>query len=135
MTKIKEKIQEKLQKRALNKAIINLIGYMGDYYISNRDKELQINIEEEKLSFFDELNFDLPSWEEIAKQAKIIYKNFDDIVVTKVVYKFNLIMIEKQLVVSAKDSDIFLKNNNFVNLNIKSAENVEIYRVLCQMVR
>ena len=67
MTKIKEKIQEKLQKRALNKAIINLIGYMGDYYISNRDKELQINIEEEKLSFFDELNFDLPSWEEIAK--------------------------------------------------------------------
>ena len=107
------------------------MGYMGDYYISNKDRELQFNMEEEKLSFFDKLNFDLPSWEEISKQAKIIYKNFDDTVATKVVYKFSLIMIEKNLVVSAKDSDILLKNNNFVNLNIKSSENVEIYRVLC----
>lgn len=123
--KLRDKIHAFLQEKALDKAIKQLIGDIGEYYIF--EDKLLFKIEEEKIKLLNELDFILPSWEEIAKVAKTIYKNFDKKVATKVVYEFGYLAQEKDLVVSAENSDIALGFNNFTNLIIKNADNVKIY--------
>lgn len=123
--KLRDKIHTSLQKKVLDKAIKQLTGDIGDYYID--ENRLLFRIKEEKVKLLNELNFVLPSWEEISKVAKKYYKNFDETVATKIVYEFSYLTQEKDLVVNAKNSDIVLGNNNFTNLIIKDANNVKIY--------
>lgn len=122
---LKDKIHTSLQEKVLDKAIKQLIGDIGDYYID--ENRLLFRIKEEKVKLLNELNFVLPSWEEISKLAKKYYKNFDDTVTSKVVYEFSYLTEEKDLVVNAKNSDVVLGNNNFTNLIINDANNVKIY--------
>ena len=63
--KLKEKIHNKLQEKALNKALLETIGNIGDNYIS--EDRLKIIFERDKLENFNELNFVLPSWNKIEK--------------------------------------------------------------------
>ena len=123
--KLRDKIHTSLQKKVLDKAIKQLTGDIGDYYIDKN--RLLFRIKEEKVKLLNELSFVLPSWEEISKVAKKYYKNFDETVATKIVYEFSYLTQEKDLVVNAKNSDIVLGNNNFTNLIIKDANNVKIY--------
>jgi len=125
--KINKKIHKNLQEKALDKAIKKLVGgaYFGYWHID--DGKLFFKVEDKVIKFMEDLNFDLPSWNEISKYAKKIYKNFDDTVADNVMYNFSFLTEEKDLRISAKDSDIVLGHNNFTNLIITDANNVKVY--------
>jgi len=122
---LNEKRHKKLQEKALDNAIKKLIPDIGDYYID--DKRLLFKVKDEKIELLEKLHFSLPSWYVISSIAKTLYKEFDDTVATKVVYEFSYLSEEKELLVSAKNSDIVLGYNNFTNLIINDANNVKIY--------
>lgn len=122
--KTRDKIHEFLQEKALNTAILKTVGDIGNYFIENG--ELKIWARYGKLIEFDIFNFIFPSWKEIREKAVKYYPGFDMQKIKKVKYYFVNLNLEKNLNISAKNSDVYLGKNEFIGVNIIDADNVTI---------
>lgn len=122
---LKDKIHNKLQEKALNKALLETIGDIGDDYIC--EDELQITIQKDKLENFNELNFVFPSWNKIEKLAKKYYKKFNLPNVKKIMYGFDFLHLDKDLIVDAEGSNVYIGSNTCSNIKILGADKVEIF--------
>ena len=74
--KTKEKIHKYLQEKALNKAINQLIGDIGEHYID--DKKLLFRVKDEKIELLEKL--DMPkSFKEYGIDEAIYMSKIDDL--------------------------------------------------------
>ena len=105
------------QQNALNKAILKEIGDLGEYYFYYG--MLVYSLSDEKIK--DMENFNLPSWNDIVKCAKKTYRKFDETVAKRIKYEFENLTYDKDLIINAKDSDVYLNNNNFSSIIINDA--------------
>ena len=130
--KLKEKRHKYLQKRALDKAIHKLIGDYGKYYIYDWGM-LVFNFDVEKLKSLENLEFNLPSKEQIINEAKSIYKNFDSSDIKKVQYNFSFFgrigygFKDQNLILNANGSNIKLSCSSFNSIKITEANKVFVY--------
>lgn len=130
--KLKGKRHQKLQEKALDKAILELVGPWGDYDINDIENTINFNFKREKIKCLENLEFNLPSLDEIKKLAKKKYKKFDCSSINKIIYNFNFLgnSVEfgylKNLTLVAKDSDIVLNHSNFNKVDIQSEGKVMI---------
>lgn len=127
MLYIKQKIHLKKQKIALDKTIKNLLGDLvksESYYFDN---SLQIKIDNLQIKFGSLI---LPSWEELSKEAKKIYKNFDHKVVKKIMYNFvDVPYNPTEFIISAKNSDLGFYSGYLYDIKIVDADNVLVYNM------
>ena len=127
--KLKEKRHAYLQKRALDKAIYKLIGDYGDYHVT-KAKELVFCFDSQKTQNLQNLEFNLPSKEEIINEAKNIYINFDESNIKIIEYVFQFFgskgdsITDKDLILNANGSIILLSFSSFNSIEIKDANQV-----------
>ena len=136
MMKLKEKMHEYLQKKALDKAIYNLIGDYGYWSIYKDDKKLVFRFNEEKINKLEKIEFNLPCIEEIVDEAKKIYINFDASNIKKIEYNFlwagfrnfcfNKVYPPKDLILYANRSDINISRFCLNNIEINNANDVYV---------
>ncbi|MBQ9071836.1 MAG: hypothetical protein IJY25_01605 [Bacilli bacterium] len=134
---LKDKIHVSLQEKALDKAIYELIGPYGDYYIDDLNNNIYFNFKREKLKMLEKLEFNLPSCDDIKKLNRKKYRKFDDSWMNKIIYSFEIlnkssmyndgINDAKDLVLTAEESDIVLSYSDFKKINIQSKGNVRIH--------
>ena len=131
--KLIQRIQKTKKLIALNQALLDLIGPYGCYYI-DVNGIINFNFKNSELDKLDNLEFNLPSIEEIKELAKKKYKNFNDSFVKNIEYYFNLKnnpsmcsnnkKHDQKLILRAKDSYIQLSFSSLESIDIKSEGDV-----------
>jgi len=132
--KLKEIIHEKLQEKALDKAIEKLVGPWGNYYISEFDGDICFNFDSSKLRLLENIEFNLPSIDDIRELAKKYYKNFDDSWMKNIDYCFKYRNkspiyndnVKPKLKLIAKDSNIYLCYTTYNSVDIKSNGDIHL---------
>ena len=118
---------------ALNQTLLDLIGPYGCYYI-DVNGIINFDFKNSELDKLDNLEFNLPSIEEIKELAKKKYKNFNDSFVKNIEYYFNLKnnpsmcpnseRQDQKLILRAKDSYIQLSFSTLESIDIESEGDV-----------
>jgi len=133
---LKDKIHTYLWKKALDEAIFELVGPWGEYYIDDEETDIYFKFKNNKIIELENLQFNLPSLDEIKKLAKKKYRKFDGSIINKIVYGFefskytlkpSVIDWERNLTLIAKDSDIDIYYSIFNNINIQSTGKVKMF--------
>ena len=130
--RLRDKIHNYLQEKALDKAILDLVGPWWKWNINIVDNKVYFNFKETNFKLLENFELILPSCDEIKKQAKKKYKKFDDNFIKDIVYRIKFPMWGefcdkcRNLILTAKDSDILLGSNDSKKIDIRSKGLVRI---------